>query len=83
MFNVPLKLLTLTGEVGFPILVTNSEMILQTNTDLPLNIDANLKMMIHVHVGAVSIEPLNIMLEANKQVRSDSTMFDMRIADFF
>lgn len=41
-------------------------MILQTNTDLPLNIDANLKMMIHV--GAVSIEPPNIMLEANKQV---------------
>lgn len=81
MFNVPLKLLTLTGEVGFPIVVTNSEMILQTNTDLPLNIDANLKMMIHV--GAVSIEPLNIMLEANKQVRTDSTMFDMRIADFF
>lgn len=56
-------------------------MILQTNTDLPLNIDANLKMMIRV--GAVSIEPPNIMLEANKQVRTDSTMFDMRIADFF
>lgn len=56
-------------------------MILQTNTYLPLNIDANLKMMIHV--GAVSIEPPNIMLEANKQVWIDNTMFDMRKTDFF
>lgn len=32
-----------------------------------------------IHVGTVSIEPPNIMLEANKQVRTDNNMFDVRI----